>query len=56
MLNIVTLIKEKRNGDIKVRACSYERKQQHAMDLDKNVQFLTISFDDLFTALKIDSN
>ena len=55
-LNMVTLIKEKRNGDIKGRACADGSKQRYSMNEETNVSSPTVSTEALFTTLIIDAH
>ena len=51
--NAVMLIKEKRNGDIKGRACADGRRQKY--EFGKNVSSPTLSLEALFMTLLIDA-
>ena len=53
---MVTLIKEKRNGNIKGRACANGSKQRYTMNEDLNVSSPTVSMDALFTTLLVAAN
>ena len=53
---MVTLIKEKCNGDIKGRACADGSKQLYTMNEDVHVSSSTVSLDALFTTLLVDAN
>ena len=55
-LNAVTLIKEKRNGDIKGRACAIGSKQRRYLKEDESVASPTLSVDALFATLMIDAD
>ena len=51
--NAVTIIKEKRNGDVKGRACADGSRQKY--EFGKNVSSPTVSLEALFTTLIIDA-
>ena len=51
--NAVTLIKEKRNGDIKGRACADGNRQKY--EFGKHVSSPTVSLEELFTTLIINA-
>ena len=54
-LNAVTLIKQKRDGSLKGRACADGRKQRKYLSEDTKLSSPTVSVEGLFTTLLIDA-